>query len=103
MAHSLGVCALVVLFTSAPSLMCSSWAALAKHLPIALPGAVKRFADVHVKANVLLQCHFSRRPLPSELRYVSADPVPTCEHASEWHSMCVCFLHPPRVTPVTDV
>lgn len=33
-----------------------------------MPTNMKRFSDVAVKANVLLQCHFSRRPLPSDLR-----------------------------------
>lgn len=50
---------------------------LAKHVPVAMPATMKRFSDVAIKANVLMQCHFSRRPLTSELKYGFAH-------------MCVC-------------
>lgn len=40
---------------------------LARHLPQAM-AAGTRFRDPHTKANVLLQAHFSRTPLPADLR-----------------------------------
>ena len=36
---------------------------LSAHLPQKLPDTAK-FSDPHTKALVLLQCHFSRQPLP---------------------------------------
>lgn len=41
--------------------------AIASHLPNALPTDAK-FTDAHTKTNILLQAHFSRRPLSGELR-----------------------------------
>ena len=40
---------------------------LAAHLPQKLPDDAK-FTEPHIKALVLLQCHFSREPLPVDLR-----------------------------------
>lgn len=45
---------------------------LAAHLPLALPKDAS-YEDVHIKANVLLQAHFSRRSLPTDLRADQAD------------------------------
>jgi pre-mRNA-splicing helicase BRR2 len=42
-------------------------ARIAKHLPVALPTDA-RYNDPHTKANILLQSHFSRKPLPADLR-----------------------------------
>ena len=59
-------CLLLHLHAVAP---CVMFAVLSKHVPVGMPSDLKRFSDVAIKANVLLQCHFSRQPLSSELRY----------------------------------
>lgn len=41
--------------------------ALAMHCPLRLDSA--RYNDPHVKTNILLQCHFSRRELPRDLAH----------------------------------
>ena len=51
---------------------------LAKHVPLSMPQQMKRFSDVAIKANVLLQSHFSRRPLTAELRSVIAGVLLFC-------------------------
>jgi pre-mRNA-splicing helicase BRR2 len=56
---------------------------LSAHMPLALPTPpagreASHFHDPHVKANLLLQAHFSRRSLPAELR---ADQAKVLESA----------------------
>jgi pre-mRNA-splicing helicase BRR2 len=67
---------------------------LAKHVPVAMPATMKRFSDVAIKANVLLQCHFSRRPLTSELKCVRIYVLEGLRTASRvcggFHGCVVC-------------
>ncbi|CAE7862961.1 Snrnp200 [Symbiodinium sp. KB8] len=46
--------------------------ALAKRLPLALPSDA-RYHETSTKVNILLQCHFSRRSLPPDLRADQAE------------------------------